>query len=200
MCRCPAAEAAEVLARQLPHQTISRTVSAWQASEDRGRLAAFPPAWAQAGKHGSGVVTTEQKLDLVRWIRMRESLNVPVRRSDLTTALAKYWMLNAVGLQADESMENLESSCKFQQFCRQHQMRHVYDDFFKWARANVGPDVQPSRGRARGLRSVEAAVVTPSSVSEEFAVLGRLLQKHGIATAEGDVVRPDRSFLIFLNE
>lgn len=157
---------AEVVFKPLrvPRKHIGKMVNQLKASDDHVALVNSIPADRQIGRHKHGALKYEQKMDLVTWVRLRESQNVPVTRDDVLAAMSEFIKANTGDVHAAASL-------------------NMYIDWREWVRKKVsdpGLHISSSK-RARALRQIEANSLTKEATLAEYDRLQAILRRRNIA-------------------
>jgi len=148
---------------RLTRQKLGEAVKAWSQAKDKVEVANHVPKTMQIGKYGAGVLTHKQKCDLVAWVRLRESTNVPVFKAEVQGAMSKFIAINTDGARAECSDA-------------------LYADWRDWVRKNVVDSnftIKTSK-KAKALRQIEANALTRENLAAEQIRLEALLRRHGI--------------------
>ena len=66
-------------ALKVTRKKLTQALGRWVGAVDKLALANSVPREFQIGKYGEGLLTLEQKCELLHWVRAHEKLNIPVR-------------------------------------------------------------------------------------------------------------------------
>jgi hypothetical protein len=147
-------------------------VSAWLDDQD-GKSSGWCPRQFAAGRHGPGLLTVEQKKDILRHTLAMAASNRALFPREIKESMYKFYLHNC-GIVDVTKQSHDELPWKDFEQCLPS-LDNVYRDWRSWVRDNYSDDFTLLNSKTYWKSNVEAASITPRAINQHFDELQKLL-------------------------
>eukprot|EP00438_Fugacium_kawagutii_P030623 Skav219539 [mRNA] locus=scaffold556:10452:14270:- [translate_table: standard] len=144
------------------------------------------PAEFATGRSQKGMLTLQQKQDLLTHVQVMQMSNTRFSKKDVLQSMLKYYLVNC-------GLANPQEDIDWNMFSAYERSMDVcYRKWLEWVRENHPKEFQVVNRKIIGVKGERAAMLSPQSVRAHFAALTCCLERCGILDAEGNIVHAHR--------